>query len=171
MKRLIFLRHAKSSWEHPGLADFERPLNERGRTEAPIMAKMFREYKLKPELIISSFANRAAATAIIVAEGIGYPKENIIFEGLIYFGHSDDIISHLAGESNSLSSIMVVGHNPELTICVNKICNEGVDDIPTCGLVVLEADINKWDETDTTNWKLIMSDSAKKYKNRNGNKK
>ncbi|MCK6605332.1 MAG: histidine phosphatase family protein [Ignavibacteriaceae bacterium] len=166
MKRLIFLRHAKSSWDYPLLEDFERPLNERGRADAPVMAQLMKENNLKPSLIISSFANRAAATAVTIARGIGYHEENIIFEALIYFGHSDDIITFLSSESNTYETLMIVGHNPELTICVNKLCGEGVDDIPTCGIVVLESEINNWNETDTAEWKLVLFDSAKKYRNR-----
>lgn len=166
MKRLIFLRHAKSSWDYPQLEDYERPLNERGKTDAPVMAKILNENRLNPSLIISSFANRASATAITVARGIGYHEENIIFESLLYFGHSDDIITLLSSQSNSHDSLMIVGHNPELTICVNKLCGEGVPDIPTCGIVVLESEITNWNETDTAEWKLKLFDSAKKYRNR-----
>ena len=89
MKTLYLVRHAKSSWKYPNLDDFERPLNKRGRKNAPFMGKVLKELKVSPDLIISSPANRAAMTARIIAGKINYPLENILYSETIYeFGES-----------------------------------------------------------------------------------
>ena len=80
MKTLYLVRHAKSSWKYPNLDDFERPLNKRGRKNAPFMGRILKKLKAVPDLVISSPANRAATTARIIADMIDYPLEKIQFE-------------------------------------------------------------------------------------------
>jgi phosphohistidine phosphatase len=75
MKRLMLMRHAKSSWDQPDLPDFDRPLNKRGKRDAPLMARRLCELGEKPDLILSSPAERAIRTAMVVAEELGIPKK------------------------------------------------------------------------------------------------
>src|SRR3990172_9356587 len=92
MKTLYLVRHAKSSWKDVGLSDFERPLNKRGKKDAPFMAKLLRQQKIKPDLIISSPANRASATARIFCETLNYPFEDLLLEPRLYEASSHEIL-------------------------------------------------------------------------------
>jgi len=78
MKKLCIVRHAKSSWDDPGLLDLERPLNKRGKRDAPFMGERLKKYKVKPDLIISSPAKRAMKTAKIIASKINYPVKKLL---------------------------------------------------------------------------------------------
>ena len=115
MKTLLILRHAKSSWKHPELSDHDRPLNKRGKHDAPLMGRLLKEKELVPDLIISSTAVRAKDTALVVGEVVGYTKK-ISFLSSLYSASPDayiQAINDIAGDNN-YSTILVVGHNPGL---------------------------------------------------------
>ena len=84
MKTLILVRHAKSDWNEPGLSDIERPLNERGKKDAPMMAKRLRKKGLKIDAFLSSPAKRAFRTARFFAEEFDVKKDNIQVEKVLY---------------------------------------------------------------------------------------
>ena len=84
MKRLYLVRHAKSSWKDPDLDDFDRPLNKRGKRDAPLMGQKLRQADVRPDLIVSSPAKRAAKTAKIMAGQIEYPVKKIIWDESLY---------------------------------------------------------------------------------------
>ena len=88
MKTIYLVRHAKSSWKYPNLDDFERPLNKRGRKNAPFMGTILKKLKVAPDLILSSPANRASMTARVIADKISYPLENIRYsENAVSYTH------------------------------------------------------------------------------------
>src|SRR5450631_3680242 len=114
MKTLILVRHAKSSWEDAALPDKERPLNERGKRDAPDMGKRLAKRDVKPELILSSPARRAFATAKIIAKSLGYKLKNIVVDDRLYPGAADEILNSIHRLDKQLDRVMIVGHNPAL---------------------------------------------------------
>jgi len=107
MKTLILIRHAKSSWDHPHLSDFERPLNKRGKHDAPLMGKILTGKGIVADQVISSSANRALSTAQIISTAIAYPIENIAITKALYHASAEEIIA-VASTANDQTSIFAV---------------------------------------------------------------
>jgi len=144
MRRLTILRHAKSSWDNRGLSDFDRPLNQRGERDAPHMGSRLRERGSRPSLIISSDAVRAITTARTVAKEISYPMESIQPAHELYHASPDRIIDVVAYEADTHTDVMVVGHNPGFTDLANQLGDVRIDNIPTCGVVAIDLQIENW---------------------------
>ena len=144
MKTLYLVRHAKSSWKYPDLDDFERPLNHRGKKDAPIMGHWLRSKKIIPDLIISSPALRASMTARIISETLSYPTERIKYKDQIYESSLASFFKIIGKTEESVKSLMLVGHNPGITSLANTLSDIYVDNIPTCGIYALNLKIAKW---------------------------
>jgi len=144
MKKLYLVRHAKSSWKYPDLDDFERPLNHRGKKDAPIMGHWLRSKKIIPDLIISSPALRASMTARIISETLSYPVERIKYKDQIYESGLTALFNIIGKSEESVKSLMLVGHNPGITSLANALSDIYVENIPTCGIYALNLDIAKW---------------------------
>jgi phosphohistidine phosphatase len=145
MKRVTLLRHAKARSDDASLQDRERPLNERGERDAPMMGRRLRAAGARPSLVVSSPALRALQTARLVAEQIGYPQEFIQREADLYLATPKEILQVLARQDNAFNDILVCGHNPGLLELANQLTDAGMMNLPTCGLVVIEADITEWE--------------------------
>ncbi len=163
MKTLVLVRHAKSSWKYPKLDDFERPLNKRGRKNAPMMGKILRQLKVKPDLIISSPANRAAMTSRIIADMIHYPLVNIQYDESIYLSGEMDLMHILIDLDDGIKEVMLVGHNPELTLLANTLGNDSISNIPTSGIFCLDFDISAWSKIETSPGELKFFEFPKKH--------
>ncbi len=151
MKRLVIIRHAKSSWANALLEDFDRPLNDRGKKDAPMMAKRLKEKKISPDLFITSPAKRANSTAKRFAKVFEFDKKNIKKEPKLYHA-SESMILKIAREFNDkLQVVFLFGHNPGLTNFVNYASNLEIDNIPTSGITVLEV----------STWKKLGKEKAK----------
>ena len=148
MKTLLVLRHAKSSWNDPALEDHERPLNERGRRDAPRVGELVREYGLIPDIIVSSDAVRAQLTAQAVAEAAGYAGE-ILLDHRLYLASPADILSLLQTVRENAERIMIVGHNPGLEDLVKQLTGEW-QDMPTAALAQIVLPIDRWGDLDLT---------------------
>jgi len=145
MKRLMLLRHAKSSWREPGLPDIDRPLNERGLRDAPACGERLRARNRLPQRIFSSPARRALATAERVAAACAIPRGDIEVVEALYEASTETWLSVIGGLPAALDSVLLVGHNPELTALVNLLCAElRLDNLPTCGLMQLDYAIRDW---------------------------
>lgn len=163
MKKLYILRHGKSSWKYPELSDFERPLNNRGKRDAPFMARLARESGISPDLILSSPALRAYSTARIFAEEMNYPLEKVETSELIYEASVSDLINVITGIDNSFFSVILAGHNPGLTSLSNTLSGKFIDNIPTCGLVELSIDVSDWQDVTPDCTVLENFEYPKKY--------
>ena len=146
MKQLTLVRHAKSCWKDPQLADFDRPLNKRGLRDLPGLAARAGEMGLRPDLIISSGANRAINTAIQLARGIGYPPEEIENIAELYHARSETLMNLLQSQSDHHRHIAVVGHNPSLELLGRYLTGEKLGKFPTCGLLHIPLSITCWTE-------------------------
>ena len=163
MKEICLVRHAKSSWKYPKLDDFERPLNKRGRKNAPFMGKIVHQLRFSPDLIIASPASRAAMTARIFAFEINYPLEKIRYLASIYESDEMDLIHIIEELDDNLVKVMLVGHNPALTHLANSIGNYPISNIPTSGVFCVTLDITSWSGIENNPGKLKYFEFPKKH--------
>lgn len=145
-KTLYLLRHAKSSWRQIGLEDFDRPLNERGRCNAPEMGRFFALRSIRPDALIASTAVRAAQTAELVAPELEYPLQDIFWKAELYHASSGQILQVVRELAPRWSQVMLVGHNPGLTEFVNAYSDCRLDNLPTCALAVIEFGVERWSD-------------------------
>jgi phosphohistidine phosphatase len=148
MKKLFLIRHAKSSWDDPGMDDFVRPLNERGKKDAPRMGKRLKEKGITPDIMISSPATRALDTCKAIAKVLGYPLEKIKIDKRLYHASEEQllkVVQELKDRPKDEEEIVLLfGHNPGLTDFANELLNENIDNIPTCGIVAAKLTIKNW---------------------------
>ncbi len=155
MKALLVLRHAKSSWKDPDLEDHDRPLNKRGKKDAPRMGKLLREENLIPDLILSSTAVRAQSTAKAAAESAKY-KGKIHLDERLYLADPATMVSVLKEvRDTSACKVMIVAHNPGQEDLVRELAG-GQGPFPTAALAHMELPIETWEEFElTTKAKLV----------------
>ena len=135
MKTVIIVRHAKSSWDDPAQTDFERPLNERGKRDAPEMAERLLKKKIKIDAFISSPAKRAKKTATIFAAAYGVQKDDVILKDLLYHAGENDFYAIIRQLPDAVNNIAIFSHNPGLTDFVNTLTSSvRTDNVPTCGM-------------------------------------
>lgn len=148
MKTLLVLRHAKSSWKNQELADHDRPLNKRGKRDAPRMGWLLREQELVPDLIISSTAKRAITTAKAVVDASGYENEIVLTRGL-YHAWAESFLTILSRLTDDPARVMVIGHNPGLEGLVEALVGQ-YERMPTAALAQIQLPIDRWSDLDET---------------------
>jgi len=153
MKRLYVLRHAKSSWDDASLADYDRPLNDRGLETAPFMGRLMRERGYLPDAVLSSPAKRARKTAKLASEAAGV-KSSILFDEQIYEASPQTLVKVLSAVDDKAGSAMVVGHNPGMEGLIRFLTGETAA-MPTAGLAVIDLDIENWSEIDHMSGTLV----------------
>jgi phosphohistidine phosphatase len=146
MKRLTLVRHAKSSWKNAALADVDRPLNGRGKLDAPRMGAFLAVQGIRPDIILSSAARRARKTARLLATAIPGASERILFDPALYEASAAVLLERVRTLDEAWQHVMLVGHNPGLTDFANQLTASGVDNIPTCGVLVADLAIDSWGE-------------------------
>lgn len=146
MKKLILIRHAKSSWSNPLLDDFDRPLNKRGVKNAPFMAKVLKQKELKPDLIISSPSIRTKETLNYFLDEFKEYKKNIRFEKSIYEAPYTNLLSVLKNVEKENHTIFFIGHNPGLNDLSDFLLDGFDENIPTSGILKIDLAINSWDK-------------------------
>lgn len=162
MKTLYLVRHAKSSWKDNNLRDFERPLNKRGKRDAPIIAQRLKERGVKPDAIISSTAKRALKTAKIIAGELEFPQKKIDTKESVYLADVPTLLKVLKKINDKHERAMLFGHNPGLTMLANFLSNEQVDNIPTCGVFCVEFPVEFWKDINQGSGRLVFFDYPKK---------
>ena len=162
MKRLILLRHGKSSWSDDGMPDSERPLSSRGERDAPRMGARLRERGIRPDLVLSSPALRARSTARLVAQAIDYPADAIRLEASLYLAAPEEILAVVAEQADAIDCLLVVGHNPGLTDLTNLLLPElELANLPTAGTVVVDCATERWAEARNAERRLVYYDYPK----------
>jgi phosphohistidine phosphatase len=144
MKTLYVLRHAKSSWDNAGLADFDRPLNGRGKIAAPFMGQVLEEYEFEPGIILSSPAVRARETARLVKEAAALDAE-IKYNERIYEASPQTLLQIAASLDDRFTSAMIVGHNPGMEGFV-RVLTGRLESMPTASLAVIDLDVMGWEQ-------------------------
>jgi phosphohistidine phosphatase len=161
-KRLFLIRHAKSSWKDADLPDYERPLNKRGKRDAPLMAELMKKKLVKPDMILTSFAERAKNTALIFAYELEYPENKIKIDERLYEAMSKDLLNVINEIDSSIKVLLLFGHNPGLTTLHNFICDKYIENIPTCGVTEYEYD-GEWSDLSGEACRLVSFEYPKKY--------
>jgi phosphohistidine phosphatase len=144
MKTVYLVRHAKSSWEHPDLRDIERPLNERGLRDAPFMAKLLKSKGVKPDALISSPAVRALTTATIFKNEFELDGKDLLIRDDLYEVHPQQVTKLISLLPEDFNTVMLFGHNPCFTMVANRFTKNYIANIPTCGIVQMDADVQHW---------------------------
>lgn len=146
MKHLIIVRHAKSSWDHPSLTDHDRPLNKRGKRDAPRMAEYLQEQIQSVEAVISSTAVRAQLTAKEFINAFDDSLQYKTTEEDLYHASASTIIDVVNRIDDAYKSAMIFGHNPGFTQFANYYTTDWIDNVPTCGIVGIKFDVDKWSD-------------------------
>ncbi|MGR0218293.1 SixA phosphatase family protein [Agromyces sp. ZXT2-6] len=133
MKTLVLVRHAKSAWGDPSLADHDRPLNARGRRDAPEMGRRLRERGMVPDAIVSSTAVRARTTAEAIASALGVDAATLRLDERLYGSSPETILDVVAELDDDLSTAMVVAHDPGLSDLASRLSDE-IEHMPTCAV-------------------------------------
>jgi phosphohistidine phosphatase len=165
LKNLFLTRHAKSSWGNPGLADIDRPLNERGKKAAPFMGKLIVDKGEKPDLLISSPANRALSTAKAFGGAMGLVENDIIIDRTIYGAGAQQLLELVQDQDDLYKSIMLFGHNPTFTSFVNLLTGNNIMNVVTCGVIRIDFEFSSWTNIDFGSGRLVYYEYPKKYAN------
>lgn len=137
------------------LADIDRPLNKRGKRDAPFMADKCYTKGYIPQRLISSKAKRASTTAEIFRKTMGIGSKMFTYENSLYHAPEDTYISVCFGLEDEVDSVMMFGHNPGITYLANSVSEKYIDNVPTCGVLVIDAKIKSWSDLDFSNSKLV----------------
>lgn len=143
-KKIYLIRHAKSSWNSPSVRDFDRPLNERGLSDAPVMGRRIADQQISVDLIISSEANRAQTTAKLIAKEIDYDEKQIQLTKAIYHASIPEMIQLINQISDQHQTIVLFGHNPTFTELAEYLTDEAYSTLPTCGIVGIQTNVDSW---------------------------
>lgn len=141
MKTLYIIRHAKSSWNFD-LPDHDRPLGSRGRKDVRKVGKYLSKKAPPPKMMITSTASRAFYTALFIADRWGYPEEEIILSKELFHAEVDGIVKIIS--RNTGDSVAIFGHNPGFTKLFTHLTDEYLDNLPTCGVIAVNFDIDSW---------------------------
>ncbi len=144
MKRLLIMRHAKSSWKNLELDDWQRPLKKKGQTRTALITEFLKHKGIIPDLIISSPAVRALRTAQLISSALELPAAQTRVDEQLYEADSKDIASLINKTPAEVNNLMIIGHNPELTMFSNIFLVKSLDNLPTSGIVCLEFKTDKW---------------------------
>ena len=164
VREVCFVRHAKSNWDHPGLRDFDRPLDERGLKDAPMMARKMKELDLVPDLIVTSGAKRARKTAEFFKKEFSLPDSHFMVTDDLYEASAEEVYTVLRSLPDSARFVYVFGHNPTFTWVANSIAGVHIDNVPTCGIVHAQVMINSWKKFKPEHAGFIGFHYPKQYK-------
>jgi phosphohistidine phosphatase len=148
MKTLTLLRHAKSSWKHPEIDDFERPLNKRGEEDAPNMGRRFAARAARPDAVVASPARRALETARLFCPEMGYPIKKIVEERRIYGTPAPLLLPVIHDLDDAWGHVLLIGHNPALSDLARLLCRYDGEELPTCALVQISFPVEHWWQVD-----------------------
>ena len=161
MKTVYFCRHAKSSWEDMSLRDHDRPLNHRGRRDAPIMAQHLSDMGAKMDGIWTSTAVRAHSTAQTFADVLNVAPEHFHRTPQLYHSSPDQMIGVLRETIADYQAVGLFAHNPGMTQMANLFSPNLVDNVPTCGVFRIDFEVDEWSELDlyssSVSWHMLWT--------------
>ncbi|MGV9013175.1 MAG: SixA phosphatase family protein [Flavobacteriales bacterium] len=153
------VRHAKSAWTETANGDIDRPLNERGLSDAPMMAKRFAERAESVDLWVTSTALRAKSTAAFFAKELG--KEAPQELPSLYLAPASTLLATVNAFPKSVKSAMIFGHNPGLSLLADDLAQSGLGDLPTCAVIRIDFDAKDWEEVVNESGSLVWWDTPK----------
>jgi phosphohistidine phosphatase len=146
MKTVLLIRHAKSSWDSTAKTDFDRPLNERGKIDAPVMAKRLKDKDIIIDAFISSPAKRAKKTAELFIRELGKKEKHIIYVSSLYNATAKDFYEVIQGLDDTYKTVAIFSHNPGITEFVNTLTTNIIDNMSTSSVFTVTASVKKWIE-------------------------
>ena len=146
MKTVLLVRHAKSSWDNITLNDSDRPLNDRGKKNAPEMAERLLARNISIDSFISSPAKRARKTAEIFSKTYKKNKDKILIIPDLYGATPEAFENAIAAAPSNASSIAIFSHNPGITDFVNTLTEVRIDNMPTCSVFAVKTHIDRWEK-------------------------
>jgi phosphohistidine phosphatase len=163
MKKIYLIRHAKSSLGDFDTSDFNRPLNKRGNKDAPFMAQRLKFFGIMPDLIIASPALRTKTTAKLIANGIGYDTQKIVFENALYASSYTNYRYILDSLDEKYNEVFIVAHNPEITEVGERLSGAILTNIPTCAIVCIQFDVQSFKDIKEEEGQVLFFDYPKKH--------
>lgn len=161
-KTLLVVRHAKSSWDIGTLTDFERPLNDRGKKDAPVMANRLIDRNILIDAFVASPAKRAKNTAELFCEAYGKKATDILFVSMLYHPEVNNFYEAIEQLDNSTGIVAIFSHNPGITAFVNTLTEEvRIEDMPTCGVFAIQIQSKKWTDFKKANKQFLFFDYPK----------
>ncbi len=164
IKQLIVIRHAKSSWEDPGLKDIDRPLNPRGQRDAPVMGGVLRDAGRVPDVLLCSPAVRARMTARAIAAAAGLSDDRIQVADRLYGFGLDGLLKVIEALEARWDRVALIGHNPDLTALVEYLTGERVVHLPTCSLTGIEWAVDDWEHLMPGAGRAFFYDDPKRHR-------
>ena len=162
MKTLLIIRHAKSSWDIGSLNDFERPLNERGKKDAPAMAQRLLDKKITIDAFISSPAKRAKKTAELFSAVYNKDEKDIIFISALYHANVNTFYETVENIDDKFNNVALFSHNPGITEFVNGLVDSvKTDNMPTSAVFAVTIDTSKWSDFKRASKKLLFFEYPK----------
>ena len=155
MKNLILIRHAKSSWDY-NVDDEKRPLADRGIADADLVSEEFKYKYFKADAIFSSPANRALSTCKIFIKNLKISDKLLTISNKLYDFSGENVMDFIRSIDKQHNNVIIFGHNFAFTSLTNRLGSEFIDNLPTCGLVWLQFDIDSWNELTKGTTKLII---------------
>lgn len=144
MKILYIVRHAKSSWEYSGIEDIDRPLKKRGIKDAHLMSKFLSKKVDKPDVFITSSANRALHTAVIFCENFSFPHANLQIKRQLYSFSDGYLAKTVNALDDGFNSAIIFSHDHGINTFVNEFGNKPIAHVPTCGVIALQFEEKHW---------------------------
>lgn len=155
-KKILLMRHAKSSWDQPTLRDFERPLNKRGEKDAPRMGRYLKKMGFVPDYVISSPAVRAKQTILLAANEMGLEEDQIHWDEDLYYESVDAYLKAIMESDDDYGLVMAVGHNPMIEQAIGVFSGRPVKEkVPTATIACFEAKVSAWKEVQPGNCELL----------------
>lgn len=164
MKTLVLIRHAKSSWENSHTRDIDRPLNQRGNIDAPLMGKVLYKRKVIPGRYLVSPAKRALTTARKLLEAMGLSEEVLVINDSLYLAGPETILDVIAANGGRSETLFVTGHNPGFTELAGRISEARIDNLPTCGIFAVAFNVSEWQDIVGHQGQLLFFDYPKNHK-------
>lgn len=161
MKTLLIIRHAKSSWDSINTPDIERPLNDRGKKDAPAMAKRVIKKGISIDRLVSSPAKRARHTAGLFAHELGKNESDIVILTELYHAHPNVFQQVVCGLDDKDDTVAIFSHNPGITAFVNTLSSVRLDNMPTCAVFAVTCDVAAWSEFFSATAEFLFVDYPK----------
>jgi phosphohistidine phosphatase len=163
MKTILINRHAKSDWADEGMADFDRPLSERGERDAPEMAERLKAREINIDKIISSPAKRAITTCRHFCEVNGWDFDKVEQKREIYESGMKTVTDTAASLPEDIDTVIFFGHNPDFSQLITWYSGKQFGNLPTCGIVCIDFDTDNWTDTKEMNGKIRFFDFPKNH--------
>jgi phosphohistidine phosphatase len=161
MRTLYLVRHAKSSWDDPALADHDRPLNERGLRDVATMGQRLAQRGVKPDLLLASPATRALTTAEHLAKALGIKPKHIVVDDRLYAAAASELLAVIQACGDKARHVMLVAHNPGLTDLAHRFAGE-ITHMPTCTVAELTFAAASWGDIGEAMPTRVVFDFPKK---------